>query len=372
MYDSIFSNAKLQKNIEDLADVLVPVTFRSEAPQYYELIKAFLANIQDVQSSVGNNFIDLIDIESITSNEILHLYKDTYIATLNLDAEFDMTQSKDIFKVSKDLSVRKGTPFLYGILINLLVFLFEGITNQYQELLDLVNSSDLTEDERNAILQDISLLQELGLTSSLVEVEEHPTEPFKYSVSADFSKDAFEKYVKPFCHPAGWQIIFYQVAMRVIREEIISYENFELFQTFYLPSIPADGSIAANQDDFLPLSTFLDTYPLGADTLYNTYRNKMIDRYKLYNNAGSVYYDFGKITTMKNVGSRNYTTVIENSVEKTDIRYSDSSWEFPGDLYTANMIYRSNNPVVKANTGFHVGYYGKLISYKHQLEYDQF
>ncbi len=369
MYDNLFSNAKLTKKLEDLAQVLVPESFRSEAPQYYEMIKAFLANVQVVQESAGNNFLDLIDVDRITSNDILHLYFDTYLATLNIDATFDVTNAKDILKVSKDLSVRKGTPFIYGILINLLVFLFEDITNQYKELIDLVESGDLSEDEKAAILDEISLLREVGLTSSFVEVTEDPVDPFKYSVSADFSKDAFEKYVKPFCHPAGWKLTFFQTVIRLMKESIESYESFELYQTFYLPTVNSNEGVVANQDDFLPLIPFLDLYSLGTDL--TTLQKKMKTPSRLYVAGGQVYYDFIKVSPMKWYTNRPIQTVTEDGVLKYDIRYNDSSIQFPGSLYTANMIYYSNNPAVKANCGFFGGYYGKLISYNHQLEYDQ-
>lgn len=368
MYDSIFSNAKIDKKLVDLANVLVPETFKAEAPQYYEMIKAFLANIEEVQQSAGSSFLDLIDFNRIDSNEILHLYFDTYLSTLNIDESADLTTSKDMLKVSKDLSVIKGTPFIYGILINLLVFLFEDISNQYKELLAILESADIPDDAREQILYDISVLSEFGLTSSFVEVHEDPIDPFKYTVSADFSIDAFEKYVKPFCHPAGWQIVFYQVVLRVMKEQMTSYERFELYQTFYLPTIYSNEGVVANQDDNLPLIPFLDTYSLGTDIA--SLKKKMKDPLKLYTVGADVYYQFVKITPVNNFNNRVVSTAVVDDTRKNNIRYYDDTIQFPGSLYTGNMIYLSNNPAVKANCGFFAGYYGKLISFNHRIETD--
>ena len=105
---------KVQK-LELLADSLVPNNLKTTSPQFYGLVKSFLRNIENVQSSINNNFLDTIDISKIKNSDILRIYMDTYVAQLNFDDDVDVSILNDVAKVSKDISTRKGTILLYSI-----------------------------------------------------------------------------------------------------------------------------------------------------------------------------------------------------------------------------------------------------------------
>jgi len=370
MYNNPF-DIKLQKKLADLAEVLVPETFRNEAPQYYELVKAFLNKLQAVQDSLNMRMVDLIDPSKITSDDIARIYFNTYLAQLQLDEGKDFLAGVDMLKVAKDLSLIKGTSTLYFVLINLLTFLLPGVSNSYYALIQMLQDPDLTPEERAAIEQDIANLKDAGYTSSYVEVTEDPIEPFTYEVQADIDFEAFYNFIKPFCHPAGWHIGFTQIINRYAKEKLTSRaESFNILMAFVSPTAEvANGGVYANQNlgDNIGIEGFYAPQPLGADSELSELSKSFYDPSKLYTQGGNTYYNFGQITFSKFVADLELLDfgTTDLTVNK-QIRYTEPLWKFPSSVYyAANRSYSANTLRLIANGGCVSNYYGRLITYKY-------
>lgn len=373
MYNNPFE-IKIQKNLEDLAEVLVPETFRSEAPQYYELVKAMLHKIQGVQDSLNNNMLNLIDPELISSSEVAQIYFNTYLAQLKLDDSKEFLAGTDMLKVAMDLSLKKGTLTLYFILINLLTYLLPGVSNSYSALIEMLKNPELTESERNQILEDISNLKDAGLTSSFVNVEED-VNPFRYKVTADIDMEAFYSFVKPFCHPAGWQMEFVQLINRYVKEKIPTNEKFSILMAFVLPPAEvSNGGVFANQtnNDTVGIESFYAPQPLGPDSEFEVVYKKFWEPTKLYTAAGYIYYDFGQLTFSKFVSDLQFQDFgsTDTSMNK-QIRYVEPLRVFPGSVYyAANKAYAANTRDLVSNGGCVSNYGGKLLTYKYVVGND--
>lgn len=370
MYNNPF-DIKIQKKLTDLAEVLVPETFRNEAPQYYDLVKAFLYKLQTMQNSLNVSMVDLIDPSKITSNDIANIYFNTYLAQLQLDDSKNFLAGVDMLKVAKDLSLRKGTATLYFVLINLLTFLLPGVSNSYYELIQMLQDPDLTPEERAAIEQDIANLKDAGYTGSYVEVTEDPVEPFTYEVQADIDFEAFYNFIKPFCHPAGWHIGFTQIINRYVKEKLTSRaESFNILMAFVSPTAELTNSgVVANQSltDNLGIEGFYSPQPLGLDSEYSDLSSSFYDPSKLYTQSGNTYYDFGQITFSKFVSDLELfdfgTTA--TTINK-QVRYIEPLWKFPSSVYySANRAYAANTLRLVTNGGCVSNYYGRLITYKY-------
>lgn len=374
MYNNPFE-IKIQKNLEDLAEVLVPETFRNDAPQYYGLVKAMLHKIQGVQDSLNNNMLNLIDPELISSDEIAKIYFNTYLAQLRLDDSKEFLLGADMLKVAKDLSLKKGTMTLYFILINLLTYLLPGVSNSYSLLIQMLENPDLTDADRNQILEDISNLKAAGLTGSLVMVEEDIAVPYKYKVAADIDIESFYTFVKPFCHPAGWHIDFVQLISRYMKDKIHTTEKFNILMAFVLPTAEqANGGVYANQadDDSHGIEGFYAPQPLGVASELEVLSKKCWEPDKLYINSGFVYYDFGQLTFSKFVPDLQFQDYgsDSNNINK-QIRYIEPLWTFPGSVYAAaNRCYRANTKKLIANGGCITNDYGRLLTYKYVVSND--
>ena len=82
---------------------------------------------------------------------------------------------------------QEQTPFIYNILINLLLYIFPGIGNQYQEYLEKLNDANLSDEERKYYEDAISFLESEELTGSNTEVKE--TALFTYEVTSDIDNE---------------------------------------------------------------------------------------------------------------------------------------------------------------------------------------
>lgn len=373
MYNNPFE-IKIQKNLEDLAEVLVPETFRSEAPQYYELVKAMLHKIQGVQDSLNNNMLNLIDPELISSSEVAQIYFNTYLAQLKLDDSKEFLAGTDMLKVSMDLSLKKGTMTLYFILINLLTYLLPGVSNSYSALIQMLKNPELTEGERNQILEDISNLKDAGLTSSFVNVEED-VNPFRYKVTADIDMEAFYSFVKPFCHPAGWQMEFVQLINRYVKEKIPTNEKFSILMAFVMPSAElVNSGVVANQayDNTLGIESFYTPQPLGPDSQFEIMYKTLWEPTKLYTSGGNIYYDFGQLTFSKYIPDLEFQDFgSSDTTMNKQIRYTEPLWKFPGSVYySANKSYSANTKDLITNGGCISNDYGKLLTYKYVVSND--
>lgn len=366
MYNSPF-HIQLQKKLSDLADILVPETFRNEAPQYYDLIKAFLANVQKPQDSLNMSLLDYIDVNKITEEDITDIYFKTYLATLNITEDENTLYGKDLLRLSKDLSMKKGTISLYFILINLLTYLLPSISNYYFDLLNLLETGNLTAEERANIENDLADLREAGLISSAyVEVVENDV--FNYDVLADIDAEHFWNNVKPFCHPAGWHVNFTRVILRYIKDKIYSYEKFNITLAVEMPSITANyGGLNANPTgDDIGIEPRLQKWILGDASEAQYYEKAVLDDTKIYVDGTSIYYDFGQVTLSKDVNNQFILDFDSSStLLNKATRYVESDWVFPSAVVNANHIYKANNQGIIANGGAISNYYGKFIMYQY-------
>jgi len=365
---------KIQKNLEDLAEVLVPETFRNEAPQYYSLVKAMLHKIQGVQDSLNNNLLNLIDPELITSSEVAQIYFNTYLAQLKLDDSKEFLAGTDMLKVAMDLGLKKGTMTLYFVLINLLTYLLPGVSNSYSALIQMLKNPDLTESERNQILEDISNLKDAGLTGSFVNVEED-VNPFRYKVTADIDMEAFYNFIKPFCHPAGWQMEFVQLIARYVKEKVPTNEKFSILMAFVMPSAElVNSGVVANQayDNSLGIESFYTPQPLGPDSQFEVMYKTLWEPTKLYTSGGNIYYDFGQLTFSKYIPDLEFQDFgSSDTTMNKQIRYTEPLWKFPGSVYySANKSYSANTKDLITNGGCISNDYGKLLTYKYVISND--
>ena len=372
MYDSYLNefNVPIQKKLEHLAEVLVPDTFKETAPQFYELVKSFLVNIQHIQDSVNLKHIDLIDPERIQNDDILQLYYETYLAAIEFDETFDLKASIDLLKVSKELSERKGTVYLYSFLINLLVFVVPGIKNYFTDIEVLLNDPDVDDDTKELLREDYENLLRFDRKKTVTNITEHNA--FEYSIKSEFKAQLFDKMIKPFCHPAGWHITYSELLSRFFVEIQKSKELFRLIQTFRLPDTfnTNDAPFNANPGDNIPVLQFYQEYPLGDEEDYLTIKAHITDSENLYIKDGKVYYDFVQLTVPKYEDHREFTSYGDDEIIKTDIRYVESEWDFPSALYSANMVYTANFGAMKANVGMISAWYNKLITYKTIIQND--
>jgi len=375
MYSNPFE-IQIQKKLSDLAEVLVPETFRSEAPQYYGIVKAMLTQIQDVQDSLNNNLLDLVDPDKITTDAIAQIYFNTYLAQLQLDDSKEFLAGKDMLKVAKDLSLKKGTISLYYVLINMLTFLLPGVSNTYSALIEMLKNPDLTPAEIILIQQDIDNLKDAGLTGSYVDLQEDVL-PFKYTITADIDMEAFYNFVKPFCHPAGWQIEFTQMVVRYVKEVYSKNEAFSIMMAFEIPGAELTNTpIYANQayqnTNNNAIEPFYPLWSLGSDSNYLAVKATMFDPRKLYTSSGNLYYDFGQITFSKFTINQEITDFGSDETQlMKQTRVIEPLWKFPDSVwYSANKAYGSNTRDLVTNGGCISNYGGKMVMHKYIVSND--
>lgn len=237
--------------LEDLADELVPEHFIQNAPQFYELIKSFLRNIQDVQQSINDNFLDTIDYDRIQNNDFKRLLLKTYVGTLDFDDVDDIESLGDLIKVSKDLSIMKGSSLIFNILIKLLIFILPNIGNTYNELLRQYLSEE-DEIEKAILESQLTQLKNQNQSDGQVAYDEYYDEegeliPFRYKLTADITEDIYYKYIRRFCHPAGWHDTFIPIFIKYLEDDgnafLNGYDGFTMYDMFSYPLAINDGSV---------------------------------------------------------------------------------------------------------------------------------
>lgn len=266
----------LENKLEYLADALIPESFRQNAPQFYELIKAFLINIQNVQDSINNNFLDTIDLTKIKNDEIKKIYINTFLAMMNLEDEQEIDGLVDLVRVNKELSELKGTALLYTLLSKLLVYVLPNIGTQYNtlyaEYLEATGAAKVT------LELQLEALRQANLDSGNMDISNLYDEfgdvvPFNYSIITDFDTTSFYKYIYEFAHPSGWLLDFSNAIYQLINETIEKYEHITIFDSVdYSATELADPILGADIDLATISNNIVNTDRLYIDGVYVKYR----------------------------------------------------------------------------------------------------
>ena len=376
------------KKLELLADTLVPSNLKSASPQFYGLVKSFLRNIESVQSSINNNFIDTIDITKIKNNDILKIYMDTYTAQLNFDDDVDVSILNDVAKVSKDISTRKGTILLYSILTKLLIYLLPNIGASYSLKIEQLKSAT-DEGTIKALEEEIEVLKinnyDLGylqyynlnadgVTYQIFDEDSNNNEditPFKYKIETDYEESIFNKYFKPFCHPLGWELEFISVINVLFLDKAEIYAQMTIYDCFVLPPFDVGSDVYVSEDGIgnivkYPFTIYddaiLDNNP---DNLY-IYQSIVSDVGSVVVENDKVVYKFKNFSTEQPYGSTQ-TVPLKNKVGSyEDINALDYYLQSPdtGGLALVGQEYRYNNKISNWNGGVITNNGNNLVVYK--------
>lgn len=284
------------RKLESLAEKLVPSKFRTDSPQYFELIKAFLINLQRVQDTVNNNLISMIDIDKIDNDEIVSIYVDTYLKTMNISDVDSITAMKDMTKISKELITKKGTSLLYNLLARLLAYLFPALLTQYKDLKERLEVAN-TQEDIDAINEQLLELENVSSNLGYVDIIEEEDEsnpdlvvPFTYIAESNYSREIFEKHIKPFCHPAGWHVQFIEL-IRVFAEDIYKeYLRFNMTVSKKFPKIRAGAGYVSGNTNNRFTKYFDDRIELGDSSREDYFRWVIDDQSRLVVENGKVYY----------------------------------------------------------------------------------
>lgn len=300
----------LKRKLQQLTDSLVPDAFKQESPQFYSLIEAFLINIQEVQESINNNFLDLLDVNKVKNEEINRIYVQSYLSMMNLEDESNINGVVDLIRVSKEISMLKGTQLLYSILVKLLVYVLPEIGTQYNVL--KAQYDEATGEEKVQLEEQLQRLRLNNFDQGYIEYEEFFTGgnliPFQYGITTDFEREVFFKYIYPFSHPAGWLITFTNLFKLFVEDNISRICTMRLYDTFIFLAPPLDGSTTGNNSNNEYPNSAYERADLGADTEYANIASKMLSTSNLVVENGRVYYEWDDMTNP-------YTIVGESSTE---------------------------------------------------------
>lgn len=366
----------LEQKLIYLTDSLVPSNIKEQSPQFYELIKAFLANIENVQTSINNKFLDVIDISKIKNDEILKLYLDTYTAQFGFERDLDYKTLTNVIKVSKELSTRKGTILIYTILTKLLVYLLPQIGTTYSEKLDLYNNS--TDETVKAELEieletlrinnwDLGILNYFyynGTTEDPQEFDSSNPEneniiPYRYRIESDYEESIFNKYFKEFCHPLGWELEFINIIYRFLIDTANLSCNFYLYDCFVLPELYVGDEVYTSEDGLDNLvkypftiydKTILDSYTLER---YNEILSSVTNTSAIQIDNNNIVYNFDNFNTELPYDDINEAVLRERNGNSSDLDNLDYSLKAPNDggLALVGQKYYYNNKISNWNGG---------------------
>lgn len=382
--------------LTNLTDVLVPNNIKQESPRFYELVESFLRNIEDVQSNINSKFLNSIDVEKINNDDIIKIYLDTYVGTLNISDVDNPSALTDLILVSKDLSTRKGTILIYNILLKLLVYLIPYIGSTYATKLEQLKS---TTDEvtRKALEEELEELKisngELGLLNyfnfnadTQLQQEFIPGSldseniiPFKYKIESDIEIEIFELYFKPFCHPIGWSVEFASTIQTIFSDKLDMYFRFNLYDCFVLPEVYVGDEVYVSEDGIdndveYPLNYYPDAI-LDTDTNenYEAIISMIVDTSRIIRNGTNIIYKFKNFNTeypyIKNgvedtqIARR---TTIGNAVNLGELSYSvnppnDGGMALVGGVYVVNSQISNVNGGIITNNGNNLVTYKQII-----------
>ncbi len=387
---------QLDKQLIDLADSLIPNQIKVNSPQFYNLLVAFMANVQDVQDSINQNFLNTIDVSKINNNEIIRIYLDTYLAQMNLTDVPNPEALVDMLRVSKDLTQKKGTILIYNILLKLLVYLIPSIGTAYSEIINQLK----TETDPEAILDLEATLEQLrndnndegfleyfnfnrdsGLKQTFDPLSDQNENiiPFRYRLESDLEEEIFERYFKPFCHPIGWSLEFVTVINRTVSDSLSLGFTFNIFDCIVLPKTQANDGIRANteydSEVKYPLNK-LNDFILATDTdenyaeiltkvvnIDNVIRDGTNITYLHENfNTELPYLNDGVIDTtvdrQQNIGSFNDLDRLNYYIRQPST----------GSMTTGNSIYRANNDIAGGNGGLFSNLNSNTVMYRKYID----
>ena len=361
----IASNNKLT----DLIDVLVPEKFKESSPEFYDIMYLFLENAQNVQNSINVNFIDRIDIDRITSEEILNIYMDSYMATLKMPHDEDIILIKDVIKMSKDLSTKKGTVLLFNILTRILFYIVPDIKTLYQEMLDEYNSEDTSESRKLAILDQIEVYKKENLVNQYIEINE--IDMFVYEVELSFKTILYNEYIKPFCHPAGWNVIslakiynyfseHYQKNDNMTIQAIYLGDSLKYYHFDYVLDSPTDY-VSYDAREGTPvvntLNTDVQTKAIiakfnGDVSEVDEWKSKVSDPTKIEYDTELIWYKIDNIQPIIDTTEKVYSQNISiDNTEINDCKYQDTTISQDDvDFFFENQY--TSNSLIKSNSGF--------------------
>lgn len=372
---------KLEQKLIDLGNVLVPQHFQDNSPQFYQLILSFLRNLQNVQDSININLLDTIDITKINNDDIVSIYMDTYMSQLNLDDDTYPSALSDLLLVSKDLSTKKGTIQLYKIMLRLAVYLIDSIKTQYQILEEKINN-ETNEANKVILQQELDLLKLSNYKEGFFEYYQYDKNdieyvfdstvesnesliPFKYHIKSDITKDIFEKYVKPFCHPLGWIVEFTQVLATFIEEEVEIYCRFNLTITKNMPHPEAGAGYTSGNTNENYTKTY-DIVEIGDIEQYDYFKDIIEDESKLSVKNNKVYYNNDGISTVPPYIEIDIDELINRKVSldliagyeglkagQNNLVAGNTNYNFPLAVlpfkYIPNKLYTGENYITKEN-----------------------
>lgn len=347
---------------EDLASVLVPETLKENNKEFYDLIKAFCKNIMSTKQYYDNGYSRLVDINKVTNEEIMKVYIDTYVKTLNINNEQEnVILIKDLVKISKDLSVSKGTVYLFNLLASILKFLLRDVNSLYDTLVAQLDDPSLSEDERNAILEQIEYQQ--SYNDQLINIRE--TSAYNYDIFSILTQDFVEQYIIPFCHPTGWIYTFYQTAVYVYIENMNAKDNLTMYSTLKIP-VPVIG------DDFSEL-LFTPSCPnifeyyygdidLGSENEWDVIYSKTYNTSRLYIANGRVYYALNNPILLSDVAN---LIVDDITINDKQAFYTDATTD-NSIMYRTSGTFANGYDGMTMNNGLVVS--GDRIVFKYNWE----
>lgn len=331
------SNKTIKFTHEDLASVLVPETLKENSKEFYDLIKAFCKQLMNTKEYYEDGYDRLINIDKVTNEEIIKVYIDTYVKTLNIDSEQEnVVLIKDLIKISKDLSVSKGTVYLFNLLASILKYLLREVNTSYDTLVAQLDNPSLTDAEREAISEQIE--NQKSYNDQLITVKE--TSAYRYNIYSILTQDFVEKHIIPFCHPTGWIYTFYQTAVYVYIENLNAQDSLSMYSTIKIP-VPVVG------DDFSELlftplcPNIFDYYygdiDLGPENQWDELYSKTYNTSRLYISNGRVYYALNSPIVLSDVAN-----LVVDDITATDKQ------AFYYDATTDNSImYRTSGTFAK-------------------------
>ena len=295
-------------NLINLADFIVPEPIKQNSPQFYELIRAFLRNLESVQTSINSNFLDTIDYNKIQNTDFQKIILDIYLSTLDLKNEPNLAAIGNVIDISKDLGLVKGTVLIYEILVRLLLIIVPGIGTQYNLLVVEYNNPLTTPVRKRELETEILQIEYDSYINGIVKIKEVFDSngniiPFMYETVIDLDILYYEKYIRPFAHISGWEETFIWGISPIMIERIEMYDVLNIYDTFDFPVPPIDGSIVYDSLTY-PDSIYAPAL-LGVSADYSTIAGLIYNKGNLYDDGTNVYYIWDLFKSTE-------STIIEN------------------------------------------------------------